>query len=58
MTPLDTVHYNSTARQVPNLGHVHDEEDDATSIANAAVAAVSASVNGDDTQQQEYSLWR
>lgn len=54
----DTVHYNSTARQVPNLGHVHDEEDDATSIANAAVAAVSASVNGDDTQQQEYSLWR
>lgn len=51
-------HYTSTTRQVPSQGHVHDEEDDATSIANAAVAAVSASVNGEDAQQQEYSLWR
>lgn len=36
---------------------VHDE-DEATSIANAAVAAVSAGVHGDDAQPQEYSLWR
>lgn len=57
----DVSHYSSTTRQVPSQsvqGHVQEEEDDATTIANAAVAAVSASVNGDDTQQQEYSLWR
>ena len=33
-------------------------DDDATSIANAAVAAVSVGVNGEDPQTHEYNLWR
>lgn len=46
----------SSARPIhPVQGQVQDE--DATSIANAAVAAVSASVN-DDTHNQEYGIWR
>lgn len=38
-------------------GESQSDVEDATSIVNAAVAAVSA-VNEQDTQQQEYSLWR
>lgn len=33
-------------------------EHEAASVANAAVAAVSSGVNGQDAQHQEYSLWR
>lgn len=36
----------------------HTVEDEAASIANAAVAAVSAGVNEQEAQHQEYSLWR
>lgn len=33
-------------------------EHEAASVANAAVAAVSSGINGQDAQHQEYSLWR
>lgn len=36
----------------------HTVEDEAASIANAAVAAVSSGVNEQEAQHQEYSLWR
>lgn len=50
--------YNSGEKGPKGLGPQSLVEDEATSIANAAVAAVSASVDEQDTQQQEYSLWR
>lgn len=50
--------YNSTEKGVKGPDLQALVEDEATSIANAAVAAVSASVDEHDTQQQEYSLWR
>lgn len=33
-------------------------EQEAASVANATVASVSSRINGQDAQQQEYSLWR
>ena len=47
----------ASERQLTGTGSTNEDVDDATTIANAAVAAV-ATVNSDDVQQQEYSLWR
>lgn len=47
---------NDDSKKINNKDSIIDDE--ATSIANAAVAAVSASVNDQDAQHQEYSLWR
>lgn len=42
----------------PKKDEKQSDVEDAASIANAAVAAVSSGVNEQDSQQQEYSLWR
>lgn len=47
----------ASERQLTGAESNHNDVDDATTIANAAVAAV-ATVNSEDVQQQEYSLWR
>ncbi|KAF3989498.1 hypothetical protein FT663_01742 [Candidozyma haemuli var. vulneris] len=44
--------------QLAKQSKSHDVEEQAESIANAAVAAVSTGVNEEEAQQQEYSLWR
>ena len=49
---------NKRASTTVHESKEHMDPNDPTSIANAAVAAVSSAVDADDVQQQEYSLWR
>lgn len=59
--PLHRQDVSSPSNYATADRHVQEQpmpDDDATSIANAAVAAVSVGVNGDDPQTHEYNLWR